>query len=46
MYAREDLFVTRRKDLEIDCSLEALWLEIVVPKVLILSIDTTVPHAS
>ena len=46
VYAREDLFVTRRKDLEIDCSLEALWLEIAVPKVLILSIDTTVPHAS
>ena len=29
--AREDLFVTRREDLEID-SVEALWLEIGVPK--------------
>ena len=31
MYVCEDLFVTRREDLEID-SPEALWLEIAVPK--------------
>ena len=31
VYAREDLFVTRRKGLKI-VSVEALWLEIAVPK--------------